>query len=225
MVRCAPATVKAGRRTSMSLSEALSRGVAIADFLESELPAAFDAALDAYARWSEVDLKLCARFEGDGGGTWTLIATDMGLEVERGSTERPVVTVVGDAAAWPAAAPVLARLAAQFEARLHGKLVIAPEQRLTWKRLGALEKLQGVVQVSLAGTRSVSPEAVDPLVVRCVFGSADAKQPPRLSFGLTLEQLEGALLGRHRLLDLLTHKQLEVAGEDAFLLKLLAAIA
>lgn len=206
----------------MSLADAFADDVGPCAFVEDHLEDLFEPYTAFYEKVSDVDLVVLLRLQGgDEGGEWTLVFSDLGLEVESGRTSTALLTVIGDATAWPhLRAPLHTLLtAAEASAKRHAPDDVPDKGRLTNTRLNRLEGVQGWVQVTFKNV----PERGD-AVLEVVF-NADKPSGSPLKVDIDLPALlEAAEQGR-RVSSLVKQGKISVGGDMGLSVRLMGAVA
>lgn len=206
----------------MATAEAFADDVGPREFIEDHLEALFEPYAEYYEKVSDVEIVARLRLAGDG-GEWTLIVSDTGLEVEEGRTATPLVTLIGDAEAWPSLRKPLGALvaAAERSARKHGDDFEVPDhRRLTNERLNRLEGVQGWVQVTFKNV----PGATRDAELQVVF-NADKPSGNPLKVDVDVQALLDAAAQNRRVSSLVKEGKIKVGGDMGLSVRLMAAVA
>ncbi|MDX9723063.1 MAG: hypothetical protein RBU37_20095 [Myxococcota bacterium] len=187
--------------------------------VEQHLPLLFQEYVELYAQWSEVDLTVLACFEGEAGQTWTLVLTDLGLEVESGVTAKALLTVRGELSDWEQSKAALGHLLDEWTKRLPG-MRIEPALRLSWSRLRQLEKLSMSLQLALMEV----PGCAQTLRLRLDFGTSRSGSVADVYLALRYTDLLAVSRGESTVPRLLSEQRLRVEGNNRAFLELFRAL-
>ncbi len=205
----------------MSAADAFASGLLPEDFFVDHLPGLLEPYSDGWQAFSDVDLVVGVRLEGDGGGEWTVIVSDIEMECEAGRTSTPLATVIGDATLWEPLRAEMRRWAELVDHAYDAKRdeVIPPHRRLTNARLNAMERVRGRIDLDVSGV----PGHSEPLSAQIVFNAFQDAGAKRLGLSLDYADFLQAIRGDTTLKDLLASKRLMVSGDLSILMKFVGA--
>jgi len=205
----------------MSLDDAFADDVSAREFLEEHLEEIFEPHEEVFGRASDVDIVAHLRLSGHGGGDWTIVLSEFGLDVEDGWHGRALVTVLGDAEAWPYMRPPLHRLIAAADAlgRRHADEDIPDERRLTSQRLNRLEDVNGWIDIAFEHV-----EGIERADLELVFND-DTPQGEALRVTIDMPALLEVVEDGRPLKSLLDDESVRVGGDMKLPVRLMGALA
>jgi len=190
-------------------------------FVTELLPELFEPYCELWPRFSDVDLTIAVELAGEGGGAWTLVLSDLDLDVAKGCKSNALVTLKGETKFW---GPFLAELEGWYEKaeRFRKKSddwQLPAKARLTNKRLNALERVKGVIDVTLTDT----PNPGEQVAIQVRFNGADPAKQGALVVQMGFDELIVGLSEHGAFKRLVKSGAVKVSGDVGLTLKLAGA--